>query len=157
MGKDFAIFLGILTAAFAALAIAFLRPDSTGTPYEEVAANRIKWQSQRPATYAADIERLCYCEPWSIRAEVNASGVPVVTFKKPLPSVPHDDPQYFPRTVDDIFDFLDREYEQKAFRISISFDDAFGYPIHVDIDRAENVIDDEVQLLVTEFAPRHVG
>ncbi len=157
MGKDFAIFLGVLTAAFTALAIALLRPDSTGTPYEEVAANRSKWHSQRPTAYAADIERHCFCEPWSIRAEVNASGVPVVTFKKAVPTGRHDDPRYFPRTIDDIFDFLDREYDQKAFRITVSFDDALGYPIHVDIDRAEKVIDDEVQLLVTEFAPRHVG
>jgi hypothetical protein len=157
MGKDFALVLGILIAACSVLAIALLRPDSIGTPYDDVVVNRAKWQSQRPATYAANIEKLCYCEPWSIRAEVSASGVPMVTFKEPPPTSPHDDRSYFPRTIDDIFEYIDRAYAQKAFRITIAFDDVLGYPIHVDIDRAEKVIDDEVQLFVTEFAPRHVG
>jgi hypothetical protein len=54
-----------------------------------------------------------------------------------------------PKTIDAIFDQLDRELAGASF--SAEFDDVLGYPNHVCVDRLDNAVDDELEFFVSDF------
>lgn len=71
-GKTFGVLFASLIAMAAALTIALFpgRPLTIGTPYEAFKSRWKSWLSKRPANYAVDIDKTCFCHPWSVRIEV---------------------------------------------------------------------------------------
>jgi Family of unknown function (DUF6174) len=54
-----------------------------------------------------------------------------------------------PKTIDDIFDQLDREVTADGFEAE--FNEELGYPTHVLVDRMSDAVDDELEFFVTDF------
>ena len=57
-----------------------------------------------------------------------------------------------PRTIDEVFDRVEREAAAPVF--DVEFDDELGYPAHVFADPIEGVVDDEVEFFIEDFADR---
>jgi hypothetical protein len=60
-----------------------------------------------------------------------------------------------PKTIDEIFDQLERELAGDSF--SAEFDEALGYPTHVCVDRLDNAVDDELEFFISDFVVNAPG
>ncbi len=54
-----------------------------------------------------------------------------------------------PKTIDAVFDQLEREVAGDDF--DAEFDDEFGYPTHVFVDRIADAVDDELEFFISDF------
>jgi hypothetical protein len=159
-GKNFALLLASLFAIGVALALALSneRPATIGTPFENFQAQRATWLSRRPAAYSVSITRRCYCPLWSVRVKVSGSEVDKLEFLD-SPGNPSGfaDRRHYPRDVDALFRIIDDAYTSKAYKIEILFDETFGYPAKVFIDRDRDTVDDEQWFELDNLEANHVG
>ena len=155
-GRQFGLLLAILVAVGAALAIAVScpRPATTGTPYAEFAAHRVLWARQRPSNYTVDIQKRCFCPTWSVRVMVTAAGLQSLKFMNdPRDRSVYADHGRYPHDIDEVFDLVEAAYSTRAYKIDLTFDDVYGYPASVFIDRDLNTSDDEQSIKLSAFEP----
>jgi len=155
-GKDFTLLLTLFIAAGATLALALLpaRPATTGTSYEEFQAHREVWARQRPANYSVSVEKSCFCPRWSVRVTVSAAGVQSLRFlNDPDDRSVYADHRYYPRDIDEVFSLIDAAYLSRAYKIDLTFDDAYGYPVRTVIDQNHDTVDDEQAITLSAFEP----
>jgi hypothetical protein len=62
----------------------------------------------------------------------------------------------YPRDVDSLFRTIDAAYASKAYKIEITFDEAFGYPAKAFIDRDLGTVDDEQLFELANFEAKNV-
>jgi len=155
--KNFALLLALFVAVGATLTLAFWleRPATTGTSYEEFQAHRAVWARQRPSNYSVSVEKSCFCPRWSVRVTVSATGVQSLRFlNDPIDRSVFADHRYYPRDIDEVFSLIDAAYSSRAYKIDLTFDDAYGYPVRTVIDQNHDTVDDEQAIMLSAFEPR---
>jgi hypothetical protein len=152
--KDFALLLALLVAAGVALtlAISSKRPATTGTSHGDFQAHRDLWARQRPPNYTIVIEKSCFCPPWSVRVTVAANGMQSLQFvKTPNDRSVYADHRRYPRDIDEVFNFIETAYSSRAYKIDLTFDDVYGYPVSTFIDQDRDTVDDEQAIRLSTF------
>jgi hypothetical protein len=112
----------------------------------EIAAQRLKWATQRIDDYQLTFSRTCFCAP-------EGAGLVVLTVLAGEPvewlyylSGDPIEPEWqavFP-TIDGLFDFLDDAIDRGAERIEVAFDPDIGLPTTVRVDYRLAAADEEI-------------
>jgi hypothetical protein len=130
-------------------------PPTPDVGHDPLAVHRRAWESSRPHSYAFTYREQCMCEGGSlwVRVWVDADTLARAEL------LPVQDPgtrrsSAFRRpTVDSLFAWLADAYARKADRIEAQYDPRYHFPSHAAIDWKMNVIDDEFEFEVRDFAP----
>jgi hypothetical protein len=152
--KNFALLVPclIVVAAVFVLALPPERPSTIGTGYDVFQAHRNTWALRRPANYAVNIDKGCYCPWWSVRTTVAGNDVRNVEFRnKPNDPSVFSNPRYYPRDIDTVFEVIEAAYKSRAYKIEVAFDETYGYPVRALIDDDRDTLDDEQSFEVSKM------
>jgi len=117
----------------------------TGTPQENLDANRAVWNASGIADYSMRFQRLCsYCDPdWLVSVKVTVTGGTVVEAVdwdtgNPAPFEPW---AYY--TVSDLFDLIQNAIVKNAVELRVRYDAELGFPADVNIDVSRIQLSDD--------------
>lgn len=151
---DVAVLAGIV------LVTAAVACDHDGGPRPLALALALeRWEQRGPADYRFDYQLSCFCHPAALRplrVEVRARVVARATYTDTDQAVPEEALADVP-TIDDLLGRIVEAVEAGAYLVDASYDDRFGYPRDVFIDRDVRLADDEVGLEVSDFVPLSGG
>jgi hypothetical protein len=121
----------------------------------EIAAQRVKWATQRIDDYQLTFSRTCFCAPEGAGLVVLTvlAGEPVewLYFLSGDPVAPEWQ-AVFP-TVEGLFDFLDDAVDRGAEEIEVVFDPDLGLPTSVRVDYRLAAADEEIGYEVEKLLP----
>lgn len=118
-------------------------------------AAETKWQETRPDAYTYTLQRGCFCMPEitkPMEISVNQdtiSNVNVLPEGTPLA----DEFKNFALTVDSLFQTIHEAIDQKAATLDVKYDQVYGFPTHIYIDRDKMMADEELSLDASDFTP----
>jgi hypothetical protein len=139
----------VLGAALGLLAAGCSDPVGPGTgAVIELARARAKWREQQLTAYSYDFRRSCFCLETTtapVRLLVVGEDVTEVAALEGWYVPPSLDPGFYP-TVDELFDVVETAIRERVTHLEVEYDNTFGYPRLVEIDRAEDTVDDELTL-----------
>lgn len=118
----------------------------------ELEANRERWSSLGPSSYTYALRRACFCGGeyiGPVRVTVVSDTVVERAYVESGEPVPAVAGEAFP-TVDGLFEFLIRVFDDGADQIDVTYDPRLGVPMEISIDFLEGAIDDELGIYVTE-------
>lgn len=126
---------------------------SAKTEYDQ---NLAKWQSAEVAHYRFDLVIGCFCPfyqdmPLTVEVE-EGDVVSIARADGSLVELSDPNYQYYVEyaTIDRLFVELGSEMAD-ADEITVTYDEQYGFPAEVSIDRIELAMDDELALHVTNF------
>jgi hypothetical protein len=119
---------------------------------EELDLMRARWTAAAAADYTFIMRWGCFCPPEitaPVRVTVRSGKVDSVDY---VERGRFDQPPGIDRfvTIDGVFDFVQRQIDNEADSIKVSYDRALGYPAEVTVDLIAMAIDDEQALAITE-------
>jgi hypothetical protein len=109
-------------------------PSSPAPPPTDLEGARTAWEAADVGAYALTIDTQCFCAPQHYRVVVNDDGTVQSGAQKE---------DYLPETVEDLFDILQTAYDKGAANVEVTYNEV-GVPLHIFIDRATNVVDEEM-------------
>jgi hypothetical protein len=107
-------------------------PTSTGPP-TDLADARATWQAAAVGSYSLSIKNGCFCVLQDYRTVIADDG----TVQKGAPE------DYLPQTVDDLFDIIQKGYDDNAVTVDVAYNDV-GVPLSIFIDRSKQIADEEI-------------
>lgn len=114
------------------------------------------WESQDVDSYQYDLQVSCFCifelvRP--VRVVVENGAVSSITY---LDDNTAADPALFEgyATVDQLFERLTAVQTENPVKFDVTYDEAFGVPLSVNIDVSEMIADEEVRFTVSNFETR---
>jgi hypothetical protein len=139
----------IRIAAIALLSLGVSCSDATSPRPQtaELEAARLRWRAQNLHTYAAVIQRGCFCgnvNPLYV-AVVNDAVAGVLD----LETGEAVDTR-LGETIDDLFDFVEGAIEGHAATIRAEFDPGRGFPTMIEFDGRVAIADDEIVYHVSD-------
>lgn len=117
--------------------------------------NQQLWADRRPASYQYVLQISCFC-PTQITSPVQ------VTVREGLqPELRHidsDEPvqaSFFAQAVpiEGMFAIIQTAQDNRAARLDVRYDPAYGYPSQVAIDGGFEIADDEISYTISQFSP----
>jgi len=134
-------------------------PDGGGSPFEPpeepneldpqiaemLKVNRDKWAGQGIDSYQVRFQRSCFCVPDFRRAAlltVRGGEIASAAYADDGTAV---EPEFFGRyeTVEGLFALIEGAIEQGAARVDVTYDEKYGYPTSLFIDRYLTMADEE--------------
>ncbi len=118
-------------------------------------AAQAKWRQLRPVHYTYTLQRSCFCtpdvtKPLDIRVyEGVVQQVTIVPDNKPLPKSRRDEA----KTIDQLFRLIREAVEQNAASIRVEYDNVYGFPTSISIDRDVRIADEEVYYTASNLRP----
>ena len=119
----------------------------------ELIQARQKWSSAQIQNYSMNERISCYCGgllEWDVFVKNEIKD-----------KVEYDEPQVYgqtyndifdkARTFEDAFDFIDTLLDKELASLTIEYDEVYGFPKLISIDYVENIADDEIAYLYTDF------
>ncbi len=122
--------------------------DRSDQPRETNAAARQRWGASGRPDYTYRLREQCFCPAADYRVTVvdgDAVGIEQISGED------QRTPTRLQLSIDDLFDLIDRRAGVASIRAE--YDDRYGYPTTIDVDRDANAIDDEYTLLISEYQP----
>jgi len=118
-------------------------PTTTAAPVDDqrLASAMQTWAANRPARYRMTVRRSCFC-PESVTNPVT------ITVDGTTITSPSD---VTGLTVDDLYAEASAIGPEGRI-VTLDFDEAIGYPTHLNLDNIIQAIDDEMAYIVTDFA-----
>ena len=127
-------------------------PAGTEDAAAELAAQRALWERTGPATYEFAMSWHVFNDTYGDYRIAVVDGQPMAVLRG---DGTHLDPARvegeLPRTIDELFDQLQREVAADSF--IATYDPAWGYPTSVKVDEMLNAIDDELEVAVSSLTP----
>jgi Family of unknown function (DUF6174) len=125
-------------------------PDGTEAAATELAAQRSIWERVGPGSYEFSMS-------WYLFSDMYGDYRITVVDSDPVSIVRNDGTQFdpariegdLPRTIDELFDFLERDVSAESF--VATYDPELGFPRSVMVDEMLNSVDDELEVRVDEF------
>ena len=116
---------------------------------------RRQWEQAAISHYRFNLNMVCFCafaENMPLTIEVQDGEVVSMEYQNGNEIDPAS-LEFFQRyeTIDKIFAELGKAIDGEADEVTVSFDDAYGFPEQVDIDFIEEAIDDELVLTISGF------
>lgn len=124
-------------------------------PTSTLALNRQKWQSQNIAHYRFQLNVGCFCafrSQMPLTIEVRDGQIVSMLNSEGQP-IPADLVEILARynTIDKIFAMVESAIHDGADKVTISYNDDYGYIESANIDYIETAMDDELSLIVNKF------
>jgi len=120
---------------------------------EEFNLAKQKWNSAQIKNYEVHERLSCFCGgllEWDVFVKDGIKD-----------KVEYDESQAFgqtyddifdrARTIEDVFDFLEDLLSRDLASLIVEYDDVYGFPKLISIDYVENIADDEIAYLYTDF------
>ncbi|NMP16398.1 DUF6174 domain-containing protein [Thalassotalea sp. Y01] len=124
--------------------------DDQSQDLSKLKNNRQKWESQQIDQYAFDIDLSCFCFG-NTSFSVEQRGSEVIRYNnESLQFVDADQQRAWLASINQLFDFLEQEIGS-VDAIDIEYDETYGYPTYVYVDRYEDAVDDEYSLSITNM------
>ena len=127
--------------------------DEFSDDKRELSQARQKWSTSQILNYTMNERISCFCGgllDWNVFVE---KGIKV--------KVVYDESQAYgqtyesvfdnAKTVEDTFDFIESLLVKDLASLIIDYDDVYGFPKLISIDYVENIADDEIAYLYTDF------
>lgn len=119
------------------------------------------WERQEIEDYQYDLQVRCFCPRWLYPATIKVHDDTVAavldpetgdTLRTPDSGSPalQEAPDGYP-TVEGLFEVVERAIDEEYHRLSVEYNDRYGYQEEIDYEVGENVTDDEVRYNVTNF------
>lgn len=127
-----------------------------GDRRSELERRRQQWERQGIDSYEYELNIACFCPYFGpVQITVRADTVAALAFDPPpdLPPPTEAQSAFYDRTVDDLFDVIERAFRQGADDLEVEYHDALGYPTRISIDYYENALDDEIGYTVYSLTP----
>jgi hypothetical protein len=120
-----------------------------GDPLAALTAAETVWQERKPQAYEFTIEVRCFCPLADHAVSFRVDGQDSQLVDDLSASVRQTYEYY--NTVDKLLAILRRTATNQPFKMVVSYDPRFGYPVQADLDRREHTADDELFFRVTAF------
>jgi hypothetical protein len=121
-----------------------------GSKLTSLDSARERWRQAGLHDYSFTFQAICFCAyTQPLRVLVMSDSVYAVTDPQTNQPVPRG----VAKTVDGLFDFVDRAIHDKAHQIEATYDGGRGYPTRIDYDGSQNVADDELTYLISNLLP----
>ncbi len=116
---------------------------------------RQQWQDAAISHYRFNLHMVCFCafaENMPLVVEVQDGNVVSMEYQNGTEIDPAS-LEFFQRyeTIEKIFTELEKAIGGEADEVTVSYDDAYGFPEQIDIDFIEEAIDDELVLTISGF------
>lgn len=116
--------------------------------------NRTKWLSSNVKNYSLNIDASGFVRPF-LPAVIEVRESKLVSIK---PVEPNKNKHWIDSyanlklsTVDELFEFIESEWKHKPEVLDVVYDDKFGFPVYVVLDRSKELSDDELSVNVSNF------
>ena len=131
-------------ALLALAAVVLIACDGVTEPLLDFAHNRAKWERAQLTSYSFEYQRFCFCYPLE-RARITVSNGQVSSVILLSTGQPPDSSSapLYDVTIDDLFDELGAALAH-ASQVTVTYDQALGYPRTIAIDHIANAVDDEI-------------
>lgn len=118
--------------------------------------NRKTWDAANTGNYEFNFAKICFC-PYIGNARIvvkadtvfevisSETGQVLVLNGDSIPALDRFPSQYL--TIDQIFDYIEDE-RKSSYEVNAVFDEEYGYPTAVGVDKIKNAVDDEITYLV---------
>lgn len=133
-------------------------PAEIGERLAQLERQRARWVATRPASYRYETSVSCFCitrymGPWRVTVRHDSvTSVVAVNGAAAGLSPPLDTARRVRVEIDARFADAEAALRDTAIeRVEIEYDERYGYPTRVLIDRRETVMDDEYTLFVRDF------
>lgn len=111
---------------------------------------RDRWAGSGVDDYAMTLERSCFCpEEYRGPFAVEVRDGAVISVMLRDETLPTDRAL----SVEGLFDLIADAYEQKASRVTVTYDPTLGYPTQIYIDYIAQAADEEVGYTVSKLRP----
>jgi hypothetical protein len=122
----------------------------------EIEQNQEKWQDANISHYRYNLHISCFCvfvENMPLVIEVQDGEVTSMEFKNGAEIDLTIRQDLFDKyaTIDRIFAELETDLNGAADKVTIEYDETYGFPTKADIDFLEDAIDDELYLSISDF------
>ncbi len=141
----------LLTFVIGLLTVACFSGDSPER--NSIMQNEARWNSFALDNYEFDYRRICFCPPEytaQVVIEVRDGKVWNVEYKLSEMHLDPPDTTGYP-TIHVLFELLLMADGRGAAKMRMAFDDNFGFPMDVDIDYDQGIIDEEFGFTVSSF------
>ncbi|GBF80285.1 lipoprotein [Aphanothece sacrum FPU1] len=118
---------------------------------KELAKNRQLWRLQNINNYQFTYQQQCFCvAPGNIplKVAVKNDKITQVVDLKTNQTIPN---LGFPKTIDQLFQILEKAIQSKADEISVTYDSTLGYPTKIAIDYQKILADEETNYLAKDL------
>jgi hypothetical protein len=144
MKKLFLLIIAIMLAACSAM-----------QPKSEVDRAREKWDAAKISHYSFNLFIGCFCvytQDMPLIIEVKNGEVVSMKYQSGK-EIESGNLDYFQRfaTIEKIFDELKKDQGGEADKVTVEYDETYGFPKQVSIDFIEQAADDELGLTVSDF------
>jgi hypothetical protein len=138
------------------LAVALLAVACDGSTPFGPGIERQRWEAREPFAYRFNVRRSCFCG-FDVMRYVTIEVVGGIVQRRYFADNGEDIPEalvdVYP-SIDELFDELQEIADSRPHHLEITYDDEYGFPATVSVDRIENMADDEFSLEVTGFQER---
>ena len=130
-------------------------PSAAGNQ-SDIEQNQEKWQNANISHYRYSLNISCFCifvENMPLVIEVQDGEVVSMEFQNGAEIDPSLRQDLFDKyaTIDGLFAELETDLNGAADKVTIEYDETYGYPTKADIDFVEEAIDDELYLSISNF------
>lgn len=120
---------------------------------EEFDENLARWRAVGIDDYRMQVRNNCYfCDFGTVTVTVRDGEITSIEDEtgKDITNAP----RYIPfRTIDEMFDLIETEFQHRAYRLSVGYDSEFGFPTRLYVDTRKEVVDDELGITLQSFEP----
>jgi len=140
---------------FILMAVALTACASAGAASSEFDRARDKWQDADISHYRYNLTLSCFCafnENMPLVIEVQ-DGEVVSMESQNGNEIEDMNLELFQKydTIDDIFVELEKALGGEADKVTVTYDETYGFPTQIDLDFIEEAIDDELYITVSGF------
>ena len=119
-----------------------------------IADNRFRWQENFVDSYAFTIQMHCQCDapgniPFRV-TNVDSRTVSIVSVDSGE-SFLATGTREVPHSIRGVFDKLVEIVERRPDALSVTFDESFGYPSHIEVDFDQDFNNDDVSYEIVDF------
>ncbi len=147
----------ILVALLVVFALVSCTTDDD-TMLRELAKNRELWEASNIENYSLNQRVSCFCAgPYSWTVFVKGKLKDKVEFDETQLEIGqtydeiYEDVLNSARTVEEIFEFLERTINKEVASLRVEYNEEYGFPTLISIDYIENAVDDEIGYIYTDF------
>ncbi len=132
---------------------ALANPAMTNPLASELKDQRKLWHSQKINHYEYVYNWICFCPPpANTPTKVLVKNNAIISVKNPDSNQVIENPDLAAyKSIDQLFEVIEKAIERKADEIVVKYDPKFGYPTSISIDYIKLAADDEVAYSATDL------
>ena len=142
--------------AFVVFALAGVSCHVSTSPDTDLDSARQRWALKHPLSYDIVVRRLCECTTDvtnAVLVSVREGSVTSRTYVSTGAQVSAQYASLFP-AVEGIFLIVDDALTRNAYKLDVTYDATYGFPVSIDVDYVHQVADDELTVQLSGFVAK---